>query len=350
MIECDENINFDNQEYEEEYDEDEINDEGEDDVIDEEEDNVIGEEEDDVIDEEEEIPSISLEELQETASKIDFGKISKSRASSKFNDNVDKFDKLTDKINKLNNSKPIKVTKIKKIKFVPDGLTREERVSKSSARRSSSLVSSRSKTADLDKILEEQVHDENFELNRTNTPTTKTKKKKEIILPFYVKTKHSVSKKSSKISEYYSKKRSAPKSEAKTDVNGQMIDSNEIDSLKMMISIFLQLDEHCASLSEEARAFREEKKQYEEYILDIMEKCNRERVPHNDKVIKREVKEFRPKPKEHDILQTLITIFNDENVAIQVVKAINESVPLDEKIALKQEKPKVPKAVKRVKR
>jgi len=330
VIECEENIDFDNQEIDEEYEE--------------------GEEYEEEM---EELPDISMEVLQETASKIDLSRISKSHASSKFNNNVDKFDKLTDKINRLNNSGPIKVTRIKKDKFVPDVLTKAERVSKSSARRSSSMLSSRSKTADLDRILEEQVHDEDFEIERPLKSIVKPKKQKEIILPFCVKTIHSINKCNPKISEHYSTKSSVPKEKTAaitTDVNGQMIDSGEIDSLRMMISIFLQLDEHCSALSEEIKAFRDEKKQYEEYILDIMEKCNRERVPHNDKIIKREVKEFRQEPKESDMLQTLITIFNDENVAMQVVKAINESVPLDEKIALKQEKPKVPKAAKRVKR
>ena len=331
MIECNEDINFDNQEYEEETDNE-------------------YEEETDVVKESIQAEYIPMNNLQELANDVDISRIAKSRVSSKVNDNINKFDKLTDKINKFNtHSKPIKVTRIKPVKFDPTALTKTERVSRSSARRSSSVLNLGSKTANIDRILEEQVTDENFEIKSdAKSIVIKGKKQKEIVLPFCIRTEHSLSTTNPKISEYYSKKRSKPVT--KIDVSGQMIDNTEIESLRMMISIFLQLDEHCATLAAESKAYREEKKQYEEYILDIMQKCNQERVPHNDKVIRREVKEFRPKPKESDILQTLITIFNDENVAVQVVKAINESVPLDEKVALKQDKRKVPKAVKKIKK
>jgi hypothetical protein len=49
-------------------------------------------------------------------------------------------------------------------------------------------------------------------------------------------------------------------------------------------------------------------------------------APHKETVLRREIKEFRPKPKEEDVLQTLIAVLKDENVASSIVKKIYEDV------------------------
>jgi len=261
-----------------------------------------------------------------------------SQVSLSMNTDIEQFDKLTDKIFKLNKSGPINISKIKENKFIPISRNSNEK-------KSLSVISSHSKTARIDKLLEDHEENDNFNICDVVNPNSKKgKHDKQTILPFCVNTIHSVNLCNPKISQYYSEKNRNPSSQSNNTIvtnsinNETSIDVKDVESLRSMICIFLQLDEHCATLSEQVKTYRDEKKQYEDYILNIMEKCNKERIPHHDKILRREVKEFRPKPKEEDILQTLITIFNDETVANQVVKAINESVPLDEKIALKQDK------------
>ena len=64
----------------------------------------------------------------------------------------------------------------------------------------------------------------------------------------------------------------------------------------------------------------------------------KEKIIHNDSILRRNVKESRPKPKEENILKTLQEVFNDPDVAYEITKKIFDSVPSEEKVTLKREK------------
>ena len=126
----------------------------------------------------------------------------------------------------------------------------------------------------------------------------------------------------------------------KIAVTKQTLSDTEINKLKEIIKLFLNVDEKCTKLSEEVKDARMEKKQYEDHILDFMGEKKKEKITCNDSVLRKQVKQSRPKPKEDDIFQTLSEVFKDADVAQEITKKIFESVPMEEKTTLKKETPK----------
>ena len=118
----------------------------------------------------------------------------------------------------------------------------------------------------------------------------------------------------------------------------EKFNDEEKEKLKGIIKLFLAADEKCSKITQEAKEIRDEKKQYEEYILDFMGEKKKEKIIHNDSILRRNVKESRPKPKEENILKTLQEVFNDPDVAYEITKKIFDSVPSEEKVTLKREK------------
>jgi hypothetical protein len=168
-----------------------------------------------------------------------------------------------------------------------------------------------------------------------------------------VTTKNSVNTKSDDITSYYKDKgvsvsASANSYDENSDTNDEndekvatvreKLNDGEKEKLKGIIQLFLAADEKCTRISNEVKDVRNEKKQYEEYILEFMGEKNKEKIIHNDSILRRKVNQSRPKPKEENILETLAEVFNDPDVAYEITKKIFDSVPLEEKITLKREK------------
>jgi len=224
--------------------------------------------------------------------------------------------------------------------------------SKSSSRRSESVLNKNDKSQKIDELLKQKTVEYEASTDTAKTFVIKDKKQVDVISPYCVNTKHSVNKLSKTIETYYNNINNGiqnPSNFKGTEVKKTV--AYDVDALKEIINIFLDLDKQVSLLSAEIKEYRTEKKQYEEYILDFMEEYNEEKLTHKETMLRREVKEVRPKPKEDDMLQTLIAVLQDESVASAIVKKIFESVPLEEKIALKQDKlggkVKQPKKIKR---
>ena len=283
----------------------------------------------------------------------DISKYNTIKISNKSNNTFDKMNKILQEANEMPCFGPIKTKRIEnKDKIVPQDKTN---LSKSSQRRSQSALSQNSKTAVLNQVLEERVIEESDHINTgTKQIVVKSKKEIEYIAPECVETVRSKNQINNNVAYYYSKMKNQNQEPmnvgTEVEVEGKTIESKDISNLRTMIEYFLDLDMHCSALAEEISAYKQEKKQYEELILVVMDKCNQERVACNDTAVLKQVKTFRPKPKETDILQTLTTVLRDESLATQLVKAIVESVPEEEKVSLKEDKSSDKKSkVKRVK-
>lgn len=253
---------------------------------------------------------------------IESEKVSKKsmHVSKKSNNILNKAEVLS----QYKNIKPIKLIK----SSLDQGQTVKEFRSKASERRSRSAVSSGSKTSELNELLEKVVEENDI---MTIEPKKIIKEKKNMenyIPPKPVATKNSKCSISSRAESYYQKQRSNKES------NDSSMDQYHV--LRKMIEVFIELDKNCMRLAEESKAYKEEKKQYEEYILSMMEKHKTEQITHNNTSLRRDVKMSKPKPTEADMLQTLIKVFNDESMASQVTKAIIDSVSEEEKISLKK--------------
>ena len=140
------------------------------------------------------------------------------------------------------------------------------------------------------------------------------------------------------------------KSNKKTGTIKENYNDEEKEKLRGIITLFLTTDEKLSKISVEAKDIRDEKKQYEEYILEYMSEKHREKVTHDDGTLYRNVKETRPKPKEENILKTLEEVFKDPEVAYEITKKIFDSVPMEEKVTLKKEKEADDKAKKQGKK
>ena len=273
------------------------------------------------------------------------------KISKKSNNTFNKMNKILQEANELSSLGHISIKKIDtNNKIVPQN---KSNISKSSQRRSQSALSQGSKTAILNQVLEERVIEESDHISTgTKQIVVKSKKELEYIAPECVETLRSKTQINNKIAFHYSKvKQKRDQEPVEVEVKGKTVESQDISNLRTMIEYFLDLDMHCSALSEEMSAYKEEKKQYEELILVVMDKCNQERVACNNTAVLKQVKTYRPKPKETDMLQTLTTVLRDESLATQLVKAIVESVPEAEKVSLKEDKPSDKKAkAKRVKK
>lgn len=251
---------------------------------------------------------------------------------------LSKANSLTESIKQISLAKPIKISKPSK-----PSVSFQEKVfkSKSSEKRSQSVLSVTSKTSELDKLLENVVEENDIELIEPKyilrNKSKDKDKSKDFIPPKAVKTKNSVCNVNPLAKSYYEKRNLTLKRDDYTVAeDGSRMNSRDKTMLRDLIETFLDLDKYCAVLMEEKKGYMEEKKQYEEHILSIMEKCKQDQIPHNNTVVRRDVRTMRPKPKEADIMQTLVKIFNDERMASEVTRAIHEAVPEEEKVALKK--------------
>lgn len=122
----------------------------------------------------------------------------------------------------------------------------------------------------------------------------------------------------------------------KVDHVKNTLTDSDIEMLKEIIKLYLVTDEKCNKLAEEVKDYKQEKKQYEDYILRFMGDKNKEKVTYDDSTLLRKVTQNRPKPKEEHMIETLNTVFNDPDVAYEIVQKIMLSVPMEEKVSLKK--------------
>lgn len=152
-----------------------------------------------------------------------------------------------------------------------------------------------------------------------------------------VETENSVFNTSESIENYYKNA---------VEIEEQEANYDQI-KLKEIIKMFLMVDDQCSELTAKAKDLREEKKQYEEYILTYMEDTQKKEINEHGVKLNRQVKERKEKPKEEDVFKTLKEVFKDEDVARKVTEKIYDSMPMIEDVKLVKEDPKAKKTTKK---
>lgn len=166
-----------------------------------------------------------------------------------------------------------------------------------------------------------------------------------------VDTENSIENKNKAVEKYYKKlNKSTPNNDEKSIDVGNNVPFNEVEKLKEVIKLFLHVDTKCNELTEEMKTTKMERKQYEDHILNFMGEYEKEKIPCDNAVLRREVKRVKPKPKEDDIKNTLTDILKDADLADNITKRIFESVPDEEKISLKKDEEKKANPVKKGKK
>ena len=141
---------------------------------------------------------------------------------------------------------------------------------------------------------------------------------------------------------------------SKKDEDELVLSSDDIEELRELLKNWLELDETTKELSDRMKDIKMEKKQYETYILEFMDKTKKEIIKASDSnlVLRKDVKETRSKPNEEIILKVLTRILGDATQAYKFTQEIIEDAPVKETISLKKDsaKPKQTKQTKRTKR
>lgn len=145
-----------------------------------------------------------------------------------------------------------------------------------------------------------------------------------------VETENSVFNMSESIENYYNNAKEIEEKEENYDQT----------KLKEIIKMFLFVDDKCAELSAQAKDLREEKKQYEEYILTYMEDTQKKELNECGVKLNKQIKERKEKPKQEDVFKSLIEVFKDEDVARKVTEKIYDSMPIVEDVKLVKNDPK----------
>ena len=139
------------------------------------------------------------------------------------------------------------------------------------------------------------------------------------------------------INTIYNKNSSDNESVAESTISHKL-NSDEIEELKELIKNWLDLDLKIKVISDELKDIKMEKKQYETYILEMMDKSKKEVIKMQENTLRKDVKQSKGSPKEDNILQILSQILSDPQKAYQITQQILESVPSKEIISLKKEK------------
>ena len=139
----------------------------------------------------------------------------------------------------------------------------------------------------------------------------------------------------------------------KSDDNEELVlSADDIEELRELLKNWLELDESNKELSDRIKDIKMEKKQYETYILDFMDKTKKEIIKASDSnlVLRKEVKETRAKPNEENILKVLTRVLGDAGQAYKFTQEIIEDAPIKETISLKKDSAKPKKTGEKTKR
>lgn len=118
----------------------------------------------------------------------------------------------------------------------------------------------------------------------------------------------------------------------------QELNQDEIEELKELIKNWLDLDDKIKCISDEVKDIKMEKKQYETYILEFMDKSKKEVIKTKESTLRKDVKQSKGSPKEETILTTLTQILSDPDQAYKITQQIISNVPSKEIISLKKER------------
>lgn len=116
------------------------------------------------------------------------------------------------------------------------------------------------------------------------------------------------------------------------------MEKEEIDEKKFkeIVIAWVALDDQLRKLSEKMRDIRNEKKQFEEYIIEFMEKCDEDTVTLHNGLLKKNVSQTKGSLKEDIIQDALKEILKDGDKAYEMTQHILEKRPLTERVSLKR--------------
>jgi hypothetical protein len=115
------------------------------------------------------------------------------------------------------------------------------------------------------------------------------------------------------------------------------------EKFKKIVISWVQLDDKIKLINTELKNIKDEKKQYEEYILNFMEKYNENVITLSNGLLKRNVLQTKSSIKEDMIQEAIEEITKDVEQAYTITQKIIQKRQICEKITLKRQIQKLTK-------
>jgi hypothetical protein len=115
------------------------------------------------------------------------------------------------------------------------------------------------------------------------------------------------------------------------------------EKFKKIVISWVQLDDKIKLINTELKNIKDEKKQYEEYILNFMEKYNENVITLSNGLLKRNVLQTKSSIKEDMIQEAIEEITKDVEQAYTITQKIIQKRQICEKITLKRQLQKLTK-------
>jgi hypothetical protein len=120
------------------------------------------------------------------------------------------------------------------------------------------------------------------------------------------------------------------------DEDKNIVEELDEKKFKELVISWVSLDDQIRKASEKMRDLRNEKKQFEEYILAFMEKYDEDTITLHNGLLKRNVSQAKGSLKEDLIQEAIKEITRDNDKAYEMTKFIMEKRPINEKVSLKR--------------
>ena len=106
---------------------------------------------------------------------------------------------------------------------------------------------------------------------------------------------------------------------------------------KNIVIAWVQLDDKIKTINSELKNMKDEKKQYEDFILDFMEKYNENMITLSNGILKKNVSQTKQSINEEMINEAIEEFTKDVEQAYTITQKIIEKRQINEKVTLKRQ-------------
>ena len=106
---------------------------------------------------------------------------------------------------------------------------------------------------------------------------------------------------------------------------------------KNIVIAWVQLDDKIKTINSELKNMKDEKKQYEDFILDFMEKYNENMITLSNGILKKNVSQTKQSINEEMINEAIEEFTKDAEQAYTITQKIIQKRQINEKVTLKRQ-------------
>ena len=133
---------------------------------------------------------------------------------------------------------------------------------------------------------------------------------------------------------------------SESETEAEEIKKDITEEFKEVVINYVKTDDDIRKKMAEIKELKDEKKEYETFILEYMDKINENVINISDGKLRMNRSKTKAPLKEENIQSALFSITNDEAQSLQLTKHIFENRPLTERVNLKRTKNRTEKKKK----